>query len=141
MTRTVMEMRKFKTFVERYNYLRLCGSVGSSTFGYDRYLNQALYRSTEWRRVRDEIIIRDDGCDLGLEGYEIHGRIIVHHLNPITIEDIELQRPCLYDPAGLVCTSPNTHEAIHFSDESLLVQLPVERRPNDMIPWKINHSI
>lgn len=140
--RTAKKLYSFPTFEERYRYLRLGGSVGHSTFGYDRYLNQMLYKTKEWRRARDEAILRDSNgdyvCDLGVEGYEIHGRIIVHHMNPITVEDIELMRPCLFDVHGLVCTSQNTHEAIHFSDESLLPRLPVERRPNDTRLWPTN---
>ena len=136
MIKTHRELLRFKTFEERYNYLRLSSSIGQPTFGYDRYLNQMLYGSQKWKRTRDNIIIRDDGCDLGDGGYRIHGRIIVHHMNPITIEDVEEDRDVVYDPDGLICTTHNTHNAIHYGDASLLPQLPNERRPNDTCPWR-----
>lgn len=136
MIRTYSELRRIRTFKERYEYLRLRGQVGISTFGYDRHLNQMLYTSTRWRKLRDEIIIRDLGCDLGMTDYEIQGRIIIHHMNPISIEDIEYENPAIFDPELLICTSNNTHLALHFSDESLLPELPIERRPFDTIPWK-----
>ena len=135
MIRTFRELTKLKTFAERYTYLRLVGEVGQSTFGYDRYLNQVLYTSQRWRRVRDEVIIRDDGCDLGDRDYEIQGKVIVHHMNPITVEDIELGRDQVFDPNFLVCVSMNTHNALHYGDESLLPQLPIERRRSDTCPW------
>lgn len=135
MIRTYTDLRRLKTFEKRFKYLELRGNVGESTFGYDRYLNQILYKSRRWLRTRDDIIIRDDGCDLGLEDYEIYGRIIVHHMNPITIEDIELERDIVFDPEFLICTSPNTHNAVHYGDETLLPKLPVERRRNDTCPW------
>lgn len=141
MIRTVAALKRLTTFQERYEYLRLTGRVGESTFGSHRYLNQLLYTSPKWRRLRDEIIVRDLGCDLGVDGYEIHDRIIIHHMNPITVEDVELDLPKIYDPTGLICTSHRTHEAIHFSDSSLLPRLPPERRPNDMIPWRTSHSL
>ena len=135
MIKTITEVYRRKTFEERYAYLKLGGIVGESTFGYDRYLNQTLYKSGLWRASRDLVIIRDEGCDLGDPDREIFGRIIVHHLNPITIEQIEQNDPFLFDPEFLICTSDNTHNAIHYGDESLLVQLPIERRPNDTCPW------
>lgn len=134
--RVFSELNRLRTFKERYRYLRLSGVVGRSTFGFDRYLNQMLYRSKRWLKTRDGIIIRDQGCDLGIEGYEIHGRIIIHHMNPITIEDIEMDRDEIYDPEFLISTSSNTHNGIHFGDESLLPQLPIDRRPNDTCPWR-----
>jgi len=134
--RTFSELKKLRTFEDRYRYLQLVGTVGESTFGYDRYLNQMLYTSKRWLRTRDTIIIRDHGCDLGVKDYEIHGRIIIHHMNPISIEDIENCYDELFDPESLICTSHNTHLAIHFGSESLLPQLPIERRPNDMCPWR-----
>ena len=133
--KTYAELMIFKTFEDRYKYLRLVGKVGEETFGYDRYLNQMLYTSKRWRSVRDEVIIRDEGCDLGIEDREIYGKIIVHHINPITIEDIELERRKVFDPRFLICTSPGTHNAIHYGDESLLPRLPVVRRKNDTCPW------
>jgi hypothetical protein len=135
MIRTFRELKRLKTFEARFEYLRLNGVVGKTTFGYDRILNQLLYRSTRWRRTRDDIIIRDDGCDLGVKGYEIYGYILIHHLNPITIEDIELEREEIYDPEFLICTTFNTHRAIHYGDESLLPRLPKERKRNDTCPW------
>jgi hypothetical protein len=134
--RTYSELRRIPTFEERYQYLRLTGMVGETTFGFDRYLNQILYTSSRWRRTRDNIIIRDDGCDLGMRDYEINGIIYIHHMNPLTIEDVGFDRPIIYDPRFLICTSFNTHNAIHFGSESLLPQLPIERRPNDTCPWK-----
>jgi hypothetical protein len=133
--RTFSELKRLKTFKDRYDYLKLDGIIGESTFGYDRYLNQLLYTSKRWRETRDKIIIRDNGCDLGIDGYEIHGRILVHHINPITIEDVEQDRDYIYDPEFLVCTSKNTHDAIHYSDESILPMLPVERTRYDTCPW------
>lgn len=135
--KTFSELRKLKTFEERYAYLRLYGIVGKSTFGYDRYLNQILYKSKLWFNARDYIIVRDNGCDLSVDGYDIHGRIIIHHMNPITIEDIESRSDKVFDPEFLICTSFNTHNAIHYGDESLLPQLPIERRLNDTCPWRL----
>jgi hypothetical protein len=125
-----------RSFEERYQYLKLNGVVGDSTFGYDRILNQLLYRSDRWKKTRDGIIIRDNGCDLGIEDYEIHDKIYVHHMNPITIEDVENDRDEIYDPEYLICTSFNTHNAIHYGDESLLPKPPIERRMNDTCPWR-----
>lgn len=136
MIRTATGLYRLRTFEERYEYLRLGGRVGESTFGYERYLNQHLYHSGRWLAARDKVIIRDNACDLGDLDREIFDRIIVHHMNPITVEDIEADRDSLYDPELLVCTSDNTHKAIHYSDKSLLIQLPIERRPNDTIPWR-----
>lgn len=136
MIRTYSEFKKLKTFKERYNYLRLRGKVGESTFGFDRYINQRFYRSTRWKDARDSVIVRDGGCDLGCTGMELHDRIIIHHMNAITMEDIENDIDELYDPEYLVCTSSRTHEAIHYSDESLLPKEPVTRRKNDTTPWK-----
>lgn len=136
MIRSYSELRRLKTFEERYRYLRLVGRVGTSTFGFDRYLNQVLYRSGRWLRTRDIVIIRDEGCDLGIEDREINDKIIVHHMNAITPEDIELNRDEVFDPELLVCTSDNTHRAIHFGDESRLQRLPVARRRNDTCPWR-----
>lgn len=135
MIRTFSELSRIEKFEDRYKYLRLKGVVGEITFGYDRYLNQVLYKSTRWLNSRDMVIIRDGGCDLGISGYEIHGKIIVHHMNPITIEDIELNRDCVFDPELLICTTIETHNAIHYSDELLLRKLPIERKKNDTCPW------
>ena len=136
MLRTYRELKRIPTFIERYRYLRLAGIVGESTFGFDRYLNQLFYNSKRWKRTRDDIIIRDEGCDLGIEGYDLRHRIIVHHMNPVTEKDIELDRDYIYDPDFLISNSPNTHTAIHFSDESLLPQLPIIRTKNDTCPWR-----
>lgn len=136
MIRTYSELRTYKTFIDRYNYLKLRGSVGIETFGYDRYLNQVLYRSRRWRRTRDGIILRDNGCDLGVEGYDIYDKIIIHHMNPLTIEDIEDDVDEIYDPEFLISVSFNTHQAIHYGDESLLPKEPIERKPYDTCPWR-----
>lgn len=138
MIRTYTELSRLATFEERYEYLRLGGSVGKETFGYDRYLNQILYRSQKWKDVRELVIIRDNGCDLGVEGYEIYGKIIIHHMNPITIEDIERQSDFLFNPEFLICTVHNTHNAIHYGDESLLPKAPIIRSKNDTCPWKLS---
>lgn len=134
--RTYSELIKLKTFEERYQYLRIGGKVGEDTFGFDRYLNQEFYNSDEWKSVRNFCIRRDHGCDLGMLDREIHGRIIVHHMNPITIEDIVNRSEFLLDPEYLICTVKNTHDAIHYGDESLLEKDPVERTKNDTCPWK-----
>jgi len=136
--RSFSELQKIRSFDERYEYLRLPSVVGEITFGFDRYLNQQLYTSRRWLRLRDEIIVRDKGCDLGVEGYEIGGRIIIHHMNPVSIEDIEFGRSSVFDPEVLICTSHDTHQAIHYGDNSLLPQLPIERRPGDTVPWRRN---
>lgn len=134
--KTYSELITLPTFEERYRYLRLSGNVGEETFGFDRYLNQIFYRSQRWKDIRDYVIIRDGGCDLGVEGYEIHGRILIHHMNPITIKDIERESEFLLDPEYLITTVHNTHNAIHYGDESLLITAPIERRPNDTCPWR-----
>lgn len=134
--RTYSEMLKFHTFEDRFEYLKLNGSVGDVTFGYDRYLNQALYKSKEWKSFRDKIIVRDDGCDLAVEGHEIGGRLIVHHINPITPEMVENRHPAIFDPENVVCVSHYTHLAIHYSSVDLLPAKPVVRKPNDTSPWR-----
>lgn len=135
--RTYSELITLPTYMERFNYLRLKGSVGKETFGYDRHINQMLYQhSPRWKQSRDTVIIRDNGCDLGVEGHEIYGKIIVHHMNPITIDDIINDRDWIYDPEFLICTIHNTHNAIHYGDENLLVVAPIERTPYDTCPWK-----
>jgi hypothetical protein len=134
--KTYSELITLPTYEERYRYLRLGGQVGKETFGFDRYLNQVFYRSDEWRKVRDEVIIRDNGCDLGIEGREIHGRILIHHMNPITIEDIKNRSDFLLNPEYLITTVKNTHDAIHYGDEDLLITAPRERTKNDTCPWR-----
>lgn len=136
MIRTYSQLMKLKTFKERYEYLKLAGKVGESTFGYDRYLNQLLYNSPRWKAARRKAIIRDEGCDLGHPDYEIKDMIIVHHINPITIEDIENENEDIYNLENLICCTDRTHKAIHYGDERLLPQLPIERRPGDTCPWK-----
>ena len=130
------ELILLPTFQARYQYLRLNGEVGKETFGFDRYMNQFFYRSPEWRRVRDFVISRDEGCDLGIPGREIFGRVIIHHMNPIRPEDIRNRSELLLNPEYLITTIHDTHLAIHYGDENLLLQEPVERRPNDTCPWK-----
>ncbi len=137
MIRTYSELITLPTFEERYKYLRLGGKVGNETFGFDRYLNQMFYKTDEWLRVRDYVIVRDNGCDLGIEGREIHGRILVHHMNPITKEDILRRSDYLLNPEYLICTIKQTHDAIHYGDDSLLFKEPVERTRNDTCPWRL----
>lgn len=134
--RTYSELITLPTFEERFEYLKLGGTVGKETFGFDRYLNQTFYKTQDWLRTRDQIIIRDNGCDLAVEGREIYGRILIHHINPITMEDIVNRSSWLFDPENLICTVKNTHDAIHFSDDSLLVKGPIARSKNDMCPWR-----
>ena len=134
--KTYSELITIPTYEERYQYLRIGGRVGEETFGFDRYLNQVFYRSQEWRSIRDQVIIRDNGCDLGIEGREIPSRIIVHHMNPLTMDDLINRTEFLLDPEYLICTVKGTHDAIHYGDESLLIKAPVERRKNDTCPWR-----
>lgn len=134
--RTYSDLIKLPTFEDRYRYLRLGGRVGEETFGFERYLNQSFYKSKEWKKVRDEVIVRDNGCDLGIEDREIYGKIIVHHMNPISIEDIIHRSEYLLNPEYLISTVKNTHDAIHYGDESLLIMMPIERTKNDTCPWK-----
>lgn len=137
MIRTYTELSKLKTFEERFEYLRLDGEVGKETFGFDRIFNQTFYRSVEWRRVRDQVIIRDCGCDLGVPGHEIYGqRILIHHMNPISLEDLERRSEILMNPEYLITTNHNTHQAVHYGDADLLIKLPRERTKNDTCPWK-----
>jgi len=134
--KTYSELCQLQTFEERYHYLKLSGIVGEETFGFDRYLNQVLYRSQRWKRIRDRIIVRDNGCDLGMPGWEIQGKIYVHHMNPLTIRDIQLETEYLLDPEYLISVSHNTHNAIHYGDASLLMTGPIERSANDTCPWR-----
>jgi hypothetical protein len=134
--KTYSELIKLPTFEERYRYLRLSGRVGKDTFGFDRYMNQNFYRSREWKRIRDEVIVRDNGCDLGIEDRIIHGKILIHHMNPITDRDIFDLTEFLLDPEYLICVTHTTHNAIHYGDEDLLITNPVVRTRNDTCPWK-----
>lgn len=135
MIRTYSELKKFVTFEERYKYLRLAGSVGQATFGFDRYLNQMFYTSRAWRQIRDSVIVRDDGCDLGIPGYEIHDYLLVHHINPIKITDLEDYDDKILNPEYLICVSKRTHQAIHYGDDSLLPKPFVKRHPGDTKLW------
>lgn len=134
--KTYSELIRLPTFEERYRYLRLFGRVGQDTFGFDRVFNQMFYRSREWKQLRDWIFVRDNGCDLGIAGHEIHGRYIIHHMNPITLDDVQNATEYLMNPEFLITTMHSTHNAIHYGDESLLVKAPIERKPFDTCPWK-----
>lgn len=137
--RTYSELSRLKTFDKRFDYLKLDGIVGAQTFGFDRWLNQEFYRSKEWKDVRRFVILRDNGCDLGVDGYEIQGKILVHHINPIKAEDIINVTAYLLNPDYLISTSDSTHNALHYGDPNLLKVAPVyfaERKPNDTCPWK-----
>lgn len=135
--KTYTELIKLPTFEERFRYLSLKGQVGEETYGFDRWMNQRFYRSQEWKQIRNHVILRDSGCDLGIQGRAIVDRIIVHHINPILPRDIKDATSFLLDPENLICTCQITHDAIHFGDESLLItSTPVERKPNDTIPWR-----
>lgn len=138
--RTYTELCTFQTFEERYRYLRLGGQVGFETVGYDRVFMEAFYNSTEWKHIRRKIVLRDRGCDLGIEGRELQNGIFIHHMNPISIEDVERRSEILLNPEFLICCSMNTHNAIHYGDESLLIIAPVIRVPNDTCPWKQNNQ-
>ena len=135
--RTYSELIQLPTFEERFRYLRLKGSVGKETFGFDRYLNQNFYRSSAWKRVRDQVIVRDNGCDLGIDDRIIYGKILIHHMNPINDEDILNMTDILLNPEYLICVTLDTHNAIHYGDGDLLIKEPVVRFKNDTCPWKL----
>lgn len=134
--RTYSELITFPTFKERFEYLKLSGSVGRETFGFDRYMNQQFYKSLEWRSIRNHVILRDNGCDLGIEDYQIFGKILIHHMNPISQRDLETRSEMLMNPEYLISTTHNTHNAIHYGDESQLMLGPILRTKNDTCPWK-----
>lgn len=135
--KTYSELQKLKTFKERFDYLRTTAPIGDQTFGFDRYLNQAFYKSKEWQSVRNKVILRDNGCDLGIEGHELYsGQITIHHMNPISAKDITDRNPDIMNPEYLICVSKQTHNAIHYGDESSLPHGPAERKPNDTCPWR-----
>ena len=136
MIRSYTELSQISDYEARYRYLKLRGRVGDETFGFDRIFNQMFYRSGEWQSVRRDIIVRDCGCDMGVSGHEIGGRIVIHHMNPIDINDIRNSTEYLLNPEYLICVSENTHKAIHYGDESLIDRPLIERRPNDTCPWK-----
>ena len=133
--RTYSQLSRIPTFLERYHYLALRGQVGEATFGYDRYMNQQFYRSSEWKQIRDFVIVRDFGCDLGVDGHDIHSRLLIHHMNPMMIEDITHGSDAILDPEFLITTSHRTHNAIHYGDEQLLPKPFVERAPGDTRLW------
>ena len=134
--RTYNELMLLPTFEERFKYLKLSGRVGEETFGFDRWINQKFYRSAEWKHLRDQVIIRDNGCDLGVEGREIYGKILIHHMNPITKKDILDRTDLLLNPMYLISVTKQTHDAIHYSDESILINDPIVRSRNDTCPWR-----
>lgn len=136
MIRTYSELSTLTSFKDRFRYLKLDGAVGEATFGFDRYLNQLFYRSQRWRKIRDKVIVRDCGCDLGIEGYEIYKYAMIHHMNPITAKDIQDESEYLLNPEYLITTTQRTHNAIHYGDEDLLLTMPVERTKNDTCPWR-----
>lgn len=137
MLRTYSDLSSLETFEERFDYLALTGQVGTSTFGFDRYLNQRFYSSVEWKQVRNIVLARDDACDLGIEGFEIRYMPLIHHMNPIQPKDLEEYNPDILDPEYLITTTKNTHNAIHFGDRSRLTTQVVERQPNDQSPWRL----
>jgi len=134
-TKRYSELKKFNTIEERYEYLKLNGVVGKQTWGWDRYYNQRFYKSPEWLQVRDIVIVRDLGCDLGIEGFEIGSKLLIHHMNPIWIEDLRSGNRDILNPEYLITTCDRTHQAIHWGDKSLLPQVPIERRPGDTQLW------
>ena len=136
MKRTYSELIAIPSFEERFKYCQLKSQVGIDTFGFDRYLNQTLYRSAKWRSLRNQIIIRDNGCDLAFPDFPLSKRVLIHHLNPITEQDVLNESSVLFDPENLVCVSHETHNAIHYGTEALLPQGNIERKPNDMCPWR-----
>lgn len=136
MIRRYRDLRSLTDIRDRFDYLKLGGQVGSSTFGFDRYLNQTFYKSREWQQARQVVILRDGGCDLGIEGYEIGQGLVVHHMNPITIDDVLARKDEIFDPEFLICVSDRTHKAIHYGDAGLLPRDPVERKPGDTCPWR-----
>lgn len=138
MIRSYTELSKLSSFEERFRYLQLDGTVGVGTFGFDRYINQRFYRSKEWKRIRDQVIVRDNGCDLGVEGYEIYGRVYIHHMNPLMLKDIEDNTEFLLNPEYLITTTHDTHNAIHYGNDDFLSRMtPVERTKNDTCPWRL----
>lgn len=136
MIRTYSELIEIPTYKERFDYLKLDGVVGKATFGSRRYLNQKFYTSYEWKRIRDVVITRDLGRDLAMDGYDIEGRIQIHHMNPMMIQDVIMHSDDILNPEYLITTSYNTHKAIHYGNEDMLVLPPLKRMPNDTCPWK-----
>lgn len=136
MIRRYSDLISIESFLDRFDYLKLDGYVGSETFGFDRYINQVLYTSTEWRNFRRDIIIRDNSCDLAHPDYELDKHVIIHHINPLTLRDIESRSSVIFDPENVVCVSHRTHNAIHYGDKGQLPQDPISRSANDTCPWK-----
>ena len=134
--KTYSKLIQIPTYKERYEYLKLGDAVGRDTFGFDRYLNQAFYHSTIWKRIKNQVIVRDNGMDMGLDGYPINGKIYVHHMNPIDQDDILNQRDILLNPEFLICVSSLMHNAIHYGSFDILPSGPADRKPNDTCPWK-----
>lgn len=134
--RRYSELKRLKTFEERFEYLKLNGQVANETFGFDRFMNQIFYRSSEWKQLRNQIFIRDNGCDLGCKGYDIHGKFIIHHMNPLSVDDITDQTDILLNPEFLITTRLITHNALHYGSLDKLPKDPIERRPNDTCPWR-----
>lgn len=134
--RNYTDLQKLKSFKDRFNYLKLDGKIGEDTFGFDRWLNQTFYTSPEWRRVRDQVIVRDNGNDLGIDGMRIYGKVLIHHMNPITYKNIVHRDEDILNPEYLICVSQRTHNAIHYGSEDLLSTDPIERTQNDTCPWK-----
>lgn len=136
--RCYRDLRALTSIKDRYEYLKIGGKIGDSTFGFDRYLNQEFYQSYEWKKARRSVILRDNGCDMGLPDYELDSGIIVHHMNPITMDDIIERNPDIFDPEYLICVSDRSHRAIHFGDISLLPKGLIERRSGDTCPWRVS---
>lgn len=134
--RSYRELSRIDDYYDRFDYLKIKGSIGEMTFGGQRYLNQVLYHSKRWKKARDSVIIRDNGCDLGHPDYKIYGAIVIHHMNPLTLEQVENDSEAIYDPDFLICVTPNTHNAIHYGARGLLPDPLIERRPWDTCPWK-----
>lgn len=135
MNRSYSELWKLVQFEDRFEYLKLNGEVGRSTFGFDRYINQRFYTSYEWKQARQRVILRDNGCDLGVSGYEIHGDLLIHHINPMVPDDIIHGEEWIFDPEYLITTTPQTHNAIHYGNDSLLPKIVTDRMPNDTTLW------
>lgn len=133
--RRYSELRHLKTMEERFEYLKLSGRVGLELWGWDRHFNQRFYRSSEWKRIRNLVILRDEGCDLGIRGFEIHENILIHHMNPMVLDDLKNGNPNVLDPEFLITTCKLTHQAIHYGDKTLLPQVPIERKPGDTKLW------
>ena len=136
-SKSYSEMIMLPTFEERFNYLKLGGKIGEETFGFSRYINQEFYHLKEWKAFRDKVIIRDNGCDLAMSGYDILGKIIIHHINPITYEDIVNRHECVFDMNNVITTQLATHNAIHYGDDKIFINKYAQRYKNDTCPWRV----